>query len=85
MSQPDGLHIFVNGDALPSFVWGEDYLKNAADLYGQLYNPEIYGSQYQTLKDAVSVILPMLNNLDARVVLKFPVAAGAEEIPVPTP
>lgn len=85
MSQPDGLHIFVNGDALPSFVWGEDYLKNAADLYGQMYNPEIYGSQWQSLNDAVSVILPMLNNLDARVVLKFPVAPGAEEIPVPAP
>lgn len=85
MSQPDGLHIFVNADELPSFVWGDDYLKNAASLYGQLYNPQIYGTQYQTVADALSVILPMLSNLDARVVMKFPAAAGAEAIPLPAP
>lgn len=85
MSQPDGLHIFVNGDALPSFVWGDDYLTNAANLYGQLYNPEIYGSQYQTMQQAMAVILPMLNNLDAQVVLRFPKAEDADEIPLPTP
>ena len=84
-SQPDGLHVFVNGDELPSFVWGDDYLKNAADLYGKLYDPNIYGSQYQTIQQAMSVMLPMLNNLDAKVVLKFPTAEGAEEIPLPTP
>ncbi len=85
MSQPDGLHVFVNGDQLPGFVWSDDYLNNAADLYGQLYNPGIYGSQYQTMQEAMAVILPMLNNLDAQVVLRFPVAEGAEEIPVPAP
>lgn len=82
-SQPDGLHIFVNGDQLPSLVWGDDYLKNAADLYGQLYDPSIYGSQYQTMEQAMAVILPMLNNLDAQVVMKFPKAEGADDIPLP--
>ncbi len=78
---PAGLMLYVNGDALPSFVWNDEYLNNAADLYGQLYYTDAYGP----LRNAMKVILPMLDKVDGEVVLKFPTAAGAEEIPLPQP
>ncbi|NOZ48444.1 MAG: hypothetical protein GXP37_00155 [Chloroflexi bacterium] len=76
-----GVLLFVNGKALPHVAWSDAYLKNGADLYGQLYDTPAY----QLSREAVTMLLPVLNNIDGEVVLRFPLAEGAEEIPLPNP
>ena len=75
----DGVFIWVNDKPLPNLAWSDSALTSAADLYGQLY----YTDDYAPIREAVSVLLPILNNLDAQVVLQFPVASGAAVIPLP--
>lgn len=80
-STANGLFLWVNQDPLPGLIWSDDYLKNVAELYGQLYST----ADYAAIREAVSMILPVINNIDAEIVLKFPKAPGAADIPLPTP
>jgi hypothetical protein len=76
---PDAVLIWVNGKPLPDIVWSDENLKNTAELYGQL------GMADQSLVGALTTLLPVLRQLDADVVLQFPVPPGAQAIPTPAP
>lgn len=78
---PEGLMIWVNGEALPYIVWSDEYLKNGAELYGQLYPWD----QYAPYREAMKVLLPVLDDIDAELALRFPLAPNAESIPLPNP
>ncbi len=78
---PTGVLIFVNGKALPHIAWSDEHLKNSAALFGQLYDTPAY----QLAREAANMLLPVLNNIDGEIVLRFPLAEGAEEIPLPNP
>jgi hypothetical protein len=68
---PEGLAILVNGKAIPSLAWDGERLVSTAEALGQI-GPGV------ALLDKV---LPLLTNLGIGVILRLPVAAGAEEIP----
>ena len=76
-----GVLIFVNGKPLPHIAWSDAHLKNGAHLFDQLYDTP----EYQLSREAVDMMLPVLNNIDGEVTLLFPVADGAEAIPLPNP
>ncbi|NOX60661.1 MAG: hypothetical protein GXP42_01730 [Chloroflexi bacterium] len=80
-TMPSGLYIWVNDNPLPTLVWSDEYLENAANLYGQLY----YTDAYATARDAVKTLLPLVDNVDGEIVLIFPVPEGATKIPIPSP
>ena len=80
-STSNGLFLWVNQDPLPGLIWNDDYLKNVSELYSQLYPTEAFAATRQ----AVTMVLPIINNIDAEIVLKFPKAPGAADIPLPTP
>jgi hypothetical protein len=80
-SLPNGLFVGVNDAELPGFVWSDEFLGNASELYGQLY----YTAEYEQVRQAVAQLLPLLNRVDAEVVLLFPVEDGANAIPIPNP
>ncbi len=73
-TRPDGLYLYVNGEPLPSLVWDNEMLANAAELYGQFDPSNPYLPLIQTL-------LPVVDNADIAILVHFPIAAGAEPIP----
>ncbi|RME49240.1 MAG: hypothetical protein D6791_01200 [Chloroflexi bacterium] len=75
----NGLLLFVNGQPLPNLAWSEELLSNGAKVFGQLYPTD----EFTLSREAVNVLLPMLNDIDGEVVLLFPLAPGAEAIPLP--
>ncbi len=80
-STANGLFLWVNRDPLPGLIWSDDYLKNVTELYSQLYPTEAFAAT----REAVTMLLPIINNIDAEIVLKFPKAPGTADIPLPTP
>ncbi len=70
---PDGLIILVNGEPIPSVRWDADKLANLADLVETL-GPDAPA--------ALKSVLPVITNLGAGIALRFPVAQGAEMIPM---
>ena len=80
-SMPNGLFVWVNDAEMPGFVWSNDFLQNAAGLYGQIYNTD----DYAQVRQAVAMLLPLLNKVDAEVVLLFPTGDGVKAIPLPNP
>lgn len=74
-ARPDGLHMWVNGTALPTIVWDEETLNNAIDIYAQM-NPGVPPS-YMNL---IRTFVPMLGRTDLSVLLHFPVAEGVTEL-----
>lgn len=77
----DGLLLWVNGQPLPHLAWSDELLSNGADLYGQLY----YTEAYQLSREAAATLLPLANDIDGEIVLRFPRAAGVDAIPLPNP
>jgi len=77
-TQEDGIQFFVNGEPLPQLAWGEDQLGLVADLIGQLY----LGGQTEGMQQVLEAILPALSQMDFELVLRVPVAEGAELIPL---
>jgi hypothetical protein len=73
-TKPDGLFIYLNNSPLPSFTWDKQLLKSAAEIYAQM-NPQ------HPAVPTVNQILPMLDTLDIGVLIHFPPAPGAKEIP----
>jgi hypothetical protein len=72
--KPDGVHIYVNGEPLPTLMWDSALLGNVMDLYSQL-------SPDSPLLPLIKVILPYLDRADVGVLMHFPLAAGAQVIP----
>lgn len=68
-----GLRLLVNGLQIPSLGWGPDQLANTVDTLNSFGIP---------LPPDLAGILPMLGNVGVGLVLRFPVQAGAEAIPV---
>ena len=77
-TQEDGIQFFVNGEPLPELAWSEDQLGVVADLIGQLY----LGGQTEGMQQVLEAILPALSQMDFELVLRFPIAEGAEVIPL---
>ncbi len=74
-NKPNGLHLYVNGQPLPTLTWDTQLLKNLVEVYGQLQPDGAF-------KPLVDALLPTLDRADIGIMLHFPVAAGAEAIPV---
>jgi len=77
-TQEDGIQFFVNGEPLPELAWSEDQLGVVADLIGQLY----LGGQTEGMQQVLEAILPALSQMDFELVLRFPIAEGAEIVPL---
>ena len=76
MTRSNGLHLFVNGYALPSLVWSDEHLNNAVNLYVQSNAPS---STVERVKGSVLQI----TRADVRLVIRFPLTEGAESIALP--
>ena len=75
-SRSNGLYLYVNGNPLPAIAWDKDALTNAVGVYEQM-NPGV-PKQYL---DLIKTFVPMLGQTDVSVMVHFPAAAGAQEIP----
>ncbi len=72
---PNGLEIFINGEAAPKIVWDQDMVNNAIDVWAQL-NPAAAG--YVPM---VKQIAPFLTNTSFSILLHFPMVDGVAVIP----
>lgn len=70
-ARPDGLHLWINGTALPTIVWNEATLNNAVQVYAQM-NPGVPPSYLNLIRTFV----PMLGRTDLSVLVHFPLAEG---------
>ncbi len=70
---PTGLEILVNGQALPTVSWDGESLAGTQQLLGLLGNEGLA---------MVESILPQIANVGIGVVLRFPLAQGAEALPL---
>lgn len=74
----DGLAIMVNGMPLPRLEWGEEGIQQLGDV---LY---LLGGQSEGLQQLLTRLAPVIQRLGLSVAIKFPVAAGAAELPFAT-
>lgn len=74
-ARPDGLHVWINGTALPTIVWNEETLNNAVGVYAQM-NPGVPPA-YLNL---IQTFVPMLGRTDLSVLVHFPMATGVAEL-----
>ena len=81
---PNGLVLWSNDSQLPYLAWSDDNLRNTAmvvDDMVALYNlPE-----WDAVREAVNLMLPLLDNVDGEFVLLFPVPEDVESIEIPQP
>lgn len=68
-----GLDIMVNGQAIPSIAWDSESLATTNEMLA-MFGDEGMGP--------IGDLLPLISNLGAGVVLHFPLAQGAEPIPM---
>jgi hypothetical protein len=73
--QSNGVFLYVNGNPLPNIVWDESFLTNAADLYLQM-------SPAGPFDEVIRTVVPALHRADLTIVVHFPLASGAQPIPV---
>jgi len=79
---PDGLVLWSNDSALPYLAWSEDKLQSTAMLIDDMV--ALYDQpEWDAVREAVNLMLPMLDNVNGEFVLLFPVSEGAESIPIP--
>jgi hypothetical protein len=78
-SKGDGLWIYVNGNAVPPVRWDKKTLANAIDAWVKM-NPGLS----PLVANTVRTLAPYLSNADVSLMLHFPLAPGAEPIPVRT-
>jgi hypothetical protein len=76
-SKGDGLWVYVNGNAVPPVRWDKQTLGNAIEVWVAM-NPGLNPSVGNTVR----TLAPYLSNADLSIMLHFPVAPGAEPIPV---
>lgn len=74
-ARPDGLHLWINGTALPTIVWNEETLNNAVEIYAQM-NPGVPPAYLNLIRTFV----PMLGRTDLSVLVHFPLAEGVAAI-----
>jgi hypothetical protein len=67
-----GLTLLVNGEAIPSLAWDGESLTATADTL------EVFGLAVPMLEK----VLPLVQRLGLGVIVRFPVASGAEVIPL---
>jgi hypothetical protein len=72
----DGLFLFVNGTALPYLAWDGESLANTGAVASMLNVP--YGQ-------LITLLSPILERTGLNMVLRFPTAESAEEIPLRDP
>ena len=70
---PSGLLILVNGEPIPSLRWDGDKLTNLGDVV-ELLGPAV--------PSVVTALLPIISDGGVGVALRFPVAQGADMIPM---
>lgn len=76
-SKGDGLWLYVNGTAAPPLRWDKQTLSNAIDAWAKM-NPGLSPAAAKTVR----TVAPFLRNADVSLMLHFPLAPGAEPIPV---
>ncbi len=69
---PSGLLILVNGEPVPSLAWDGDKLVATAQVL------EKFGPGLSLLQK----VLPLVRNLGVGVIIRFPIAQGAQPIPL---
>jgi hypothetical protein len=80
-SEGDGLAVRVNGKALPSIQCDTDCLSNMGAAFSTLNTyPE-----YESLNAPMRSFMPMLRDVDAQLVLRFPAPAGVEPVDASNP
>lgn len=70
---PSGLLILVNGEPIPSLRWDSDRLANLSDVV-DLLGPAV--------PSVITTVLPIISDVGIGVALRFPVAQGADMIPM---
>ncbi|RIK42878.1 MAG: hypothetical protein DCC55_07370 [Chloroflexi bacterium] len=70
---PDGLKLLVNGQEIPTLVWDGESLAALQGLAGELG---------EGVPPVLQQILPVLGQLGVGVIVRFPLAQGAELIPL---
>jgi hypothetical protein len=75
-SKGDGLHLYVNGIPLPAVSWDQVMLQNTLDTAQQMY------SHLGVDWNMISQLVPLLGNTDVSILIRLPLAAGQEAIPV---
>ena len=78
-TEPEGLYLYLNGQALPRVTWDRTRLENVAALYDAL-NPPPGGQPARP--SPLDLLAPMLPNFDLELILRLPVQAGAGEVPL---
>ncbi|OQA45520.1 MAG: hypothetical protein BWY52_01275 [Chloroflexi bacterium ADurb.Bin325] len=73
-----GLAMMVNGKLLPHVSWQDGSLEATGGFVKML------GPQYEQLGNLVAKLAPIAKRLGLSIVVKFPVAAGADEIALAT-
>jgi sulfur carrier protein ThiS len=73
---PTGITVYLNGNPVPKIVWDEGMVGNTIDVISHV-NPAL-ASYNGTLKQ----LAPVLTNTAVSVLLHFPLAEGAEALPV---
>lgn len=81
---PQGLLLWKNDNALPYLAWSDENLRNSATLVDDMV--ALYDlPEWDAVREAVNLMLPMLDNINGEIVLLFPVPEGVESIPIPQP
>lgn len=73
-NRPDGLHLYSNGEPLPTLIWDTQLLSNLVEVYGQL-DPQ------GALKPLIDVLVPTMDRADIGLLMHFPLAPDAQAIP----
>ena len=73
-TKPDGAYVYVNNEPLPRVIWDTQLLANVVELYSKL-------SPDAQILPLIQQLAPYLDRADLGVLLRFPRAQGAAEIP----
>ena len=75
----DGLYLFANNDPLPHIAWDGDALQATGELAGNtgLLDPRV--------AKVVNMLVPFIQRVGVDIAVRFPIASGAEEIPLSEP
>ncbi len=74
-TRPEGLYLYLNGKPLPYLAWDKAHLATLADLL-----PKIMADQ--PWAPVAGQVVPGLQVADVRVTVRFPLPAGAQELPL---
>lgn len=75
----DGLYLFVNGEAMPHVTWTDDSLTAVRDVVNDS------GVFTAEMSELVDMLIPFIQRVALDVVVRFPVAAGQESLPLRAP